>query len=338
MHALIADDDRITTMIVKKALESWNIETTVVHDGAAAWERLTSVGGTPPQIVVADWMMPGYDGPTLCRKIRSTPGLASVYVLLLTGRTQRCDLVEGLDAGADDYMTKPVDADELRARIHVGVRVATLQQKLGDQVRELESARDHMARLASTDALTEVYSRRGWFDRAAAELSRCHRYGRPASLLLIDLDYFKRVNDTFGHEAGDRLLQAFAAMLQVECRLSDVIGRVGGEEFAVVLPETELAAAGSLAHRIEGACRAMSVPVAGGRVRCTCSIGISELSLADVTVDDAMRRADAALYDAKRSGRDRHVMAPTDGAIRTDGLPIPAWRGGSTEAAAVRAE
>ena len=310
MRALIADDDRMTTAILSAAVASWGLEPVVANDGAQAWEMLQAPGTC--DLVIVDWMMPGIDGIELCQRIRRTPSLAATYVLLLTGRSSRADLVAGLDAGADDYMVKPIDPEELRARVQVGVRVATLQRRLAEQVAELASARDHLARIASTDALTELYSRRGWFELAATEFSRSRRYGRAVSLLLIDLDYFKRVNDTFGHDAGDRLLQTFAAMLRVECRQSDVVGRIGGEEFAILLPETSIHAAQRLAERICIASRGLKLATAAGEIACTTSIGIGELGGEDFTIDDVMRRADAALYEAKRGGRDQWRRALTD--------------------------
>jgi len=303
MRALIADDDRVTTAILSATLANWGIEAAVAHDGAQAWQMLQA--GDAPALVIVDWMMPGIDGIELCQRIRRAPSLAPTYVMLLTGRSSRVDLVAGLDAGADDYMVKPIDPEELRARVQVGVRVATLQRRLAEQVVALASARDHLARLASTDALTELYSRRGWFELAASEFSRSRRYSRPVSLLLIDLDYFKRVNDTFGHDAGDRLLQTFGALLRVECRQSDVVGRIGGEEFAILLPETTIHAAQRLAERICVASRALKVATAAGEITCTTSVGISAIGADDFTIDDVMRRADAALYEAKRGGRDQ---------------------------------
>jgi len=310
MRALIADDDRVTTAILSAAVAGWGLEPVVANDGAQAWEMLQAPGAA--DLVIVDWMMPGMDGLELCRRIRNTPSLAATYVLLLTGRSSRADLVAGLDAGADDYMVKPIDPEELRARVQVGVRVATLQRRLAEQVAELASARDHLARIASTDALTDLYSRRGWFELAASEFSRSRRYGRAVSLLLIDLDYFKRVNDTFGHDAGDRLLQTFAAMLRVECRQSDVVGRIGGEEFAILLPETSIHAAQRLAERICLASRALNVVTAAGEISCTVSIGISAIGSHDFTIDDVMRRADSALYEAKRGGRDQWRRALAD--------------------------
>ena len=302
MRALIADDDPVTRAILVKALKPWNMEVTVATDGNEAWSALSS--GPPPEIAIVDWMMPGMDGIELCRRIREYPALAGIYVILLTGRGSRMDLVAGLDAGADDYMVKPIDTEELRARVQVGVRVANLQGRLAERVVELQGARDHLARLVSTDALTNLYSRRWWFELAATEFSRGRRYDRAFSVMVIDLDFFKQVNDNFGHDAGDKLLRAFADMLQVECRQSDILGRLGGEEFAVLVPETPVGAAQKLAGRISEACRNVNVTVPTGDVTCSCSIGISQVQADDDDIDDVLRRADAALYDAKRSGRD----------------------------------
>jgi diguanylate cyclase (GGDEF)-like protein len=310
MRALIADDDRITTAILAGAMTSWGFETTIAHDGDEAWAALTA--GPVPEIVIVDWMMPGLDGIELCHRIRANATLETTYVMLLTAKSKRVDLVAGLDAGADDYMTKPIDPEELRARVQVGVRVAKLQRDLAEQVAELKAAREHLTRVASTDVLTELLSRRGWFEIAAGEFSRSRRYKRTVSLLIVDLDFFKRVNDTYGHDAGDRLLQTFAAVLRLECRQSDIVGRIGGEEFAVLLPETTVRAAQRLASRISGACRSLRVETAAGEVRCTCSVGISELRPDDFTIDDVMRRADVALYEAKRAGRNCWKAATDD--------------------------
>jgi diguanylate cyclase len=155
------------------------------------------------------------------------------------------------------------------------------------------------------DALTGVYSRRWWFDLASAELSRCRRHDRTCSLSIVDLDWFKRVNDTYGHDVGDTMLQRFAEMARRECRQSDILGRFGGEEFVLVLPETGHQAAQHLAKRLTEGCRALAVSTSAGVVRCSCSIGVTELNSDDVNVESVLRRADMALYEAKRSGRDR---------------------------------
>jgi len=302
MRALIADDDPVTTAVLTRVLDLLCIDVVSAADGSAAWQVLEA--GPAPELAIIDWTMPGIDGVEICRRIRHEPRLTAMYVLLLTGRDSPSDLVAGLDAGADDYMIKPIDTEELRARVQVGVRVANLQSRLAGQVSGLQEARNHLERLVSTDTLTDLHSRRSWFELGAAEFSRFQRYDRPFSLLLLDLDFFKRVNDTFGHEAGDRLLRAFADVLRVECRKSDIVGRLGGEEFALLAPETPQMAAQHLADRIRDVCRTLVVESPAGQVRCSCSIGISEVAWDDENIEGTLRRADAALYEAKRSGRD----------------------------------
>ena len=227
-----------------------------------------------------------------------------MYLILLTGRGSRLDLFTGLEAGADDYMVKPLNRDELRARVKTGVRIATLQANLAERVRELQATRDDLTRLISTDALTQLHSRRGWFKLASTEFSRSRRYRRTLSAMVVDLDFFKQVNDTCGHESGDLVLQRFADVLRFVCRESDIVGRLGGEEFAILVPETSLAAAEILAGRIAGSCRDLVVSTPAGPVTCSCSIGVSEVMQEDGDVETVLRRADVALYDAKRNGRD----------------------------------
>ena len=307
MRALIADDDLIVTTILANTLTRMGMEVSVAHDGDVAWRALNAL--QPPGIAILDWMMPNLDGLELCRRIRSTPRLAATYVVLVTGRDSREDLVAGLEAGADDYMVKPINIAELQARIGVGLRVAKLQQNLAQKVRELRSTRDHLALLASTDALTGVYSRRWWFDTAEKEFSRARRYDRTFSLLMADLDWFKQINDTHGHEVGDRVLNQFGQMIRTTCRKSDVIGRLGGEEFAVLLPETSAKAAQRLAARITEGCRTVIVDPMGSDARCSCSIGVTEVRPDDDRLDGVLTRADQALYAAKRAGRNQWSFA-----------------------------
>ncbi len=306
MRALIADDDRVTTLILAKTLRQWNLSVEVVNDGNAAWKVLCEP--VSPALAIIDWMMPGLDGLELCRRIRSDARLSSMHVILLTGRTSSADTVAGLDAGADDYMRKPFEVEELRARVHVGVRMIRLQERLAAQVTALQVARDELEHLASTDPLTALCSRRSWFTKSASELARLCRYSRRLALLMLDLDHFKQANDQFGHAVGDLVLKRFADLLSTVCRGTDIVARIGGEEFAILLPETSTALASGVAQRIVDECRAINLPVPSGAVRFTCSIGVTEVMPPDTTIDDAMRRADAALYRAKRAGRDRVVV------------------------------
>ncbi|HUR34518.1 MAG TPA: response regulator, partial [Vicinamibacterales bacterium] len=188
MKALIADDDRGTLAILDKALKQAGLEVITARSGTVAWELLQANQGL--SVAILDWMMPGADGLELCRRIRQDPGRASMYVILLTAREGREDLVAGLEAGADDYIVKPFDFGELHARVRVGMRVATLQERLASQVAELRVARDTLGRLASTDVLTELCSRRRWYEVGAEEMRRFQRYGRPFSVVIADLDFF----------------------------------------------------------------------------------------------------------------------------------------------------
>ncbi len=308
MRVVIADDDRVTTTILSSALKEWDIEAEIADDGISAWRLLTS--GEPTALAIIDWEMPGLDGIELCRRARREPALAGLYLILLTVRASRMDLVTGLEAGADDYMVKPTHPDELRARVKVGLRVAALQTRLAERVSELQAARDDLTRLVSTDALTQLYSRRWWFRLAHTEFSRSRRYARSLSLLVLDLDFFKQVNDTYGHDGGDLVLQGVAGMLRATCRDSDIIGRLGGEEFVVLVPETALGAAQVLGDRLTDACRTLVVSTRAGTVSCSTSIGISEARPDDEDVETVLRRADSALYEAKRSGRGGWKSAP----------------------------
>jgi len=290
VRAVIADDDRATTVILSRTLQVLGVDAVVAHEGSAAWELLQARQG--PTLAIIDWMMPGVDGLELCRRIDGDSTLRrSTYAILLTGRDKIDDVVKGLDAGASDYIRKPFDVAELRARIRVGLRVLQLQEQLNE--------------LASTDSLTRVCSRGRWFELAATEFSRARRYSRPLSILIADLDFFKRINDTFGHHAGDDVLQRFADVLRMQSRESDVTGRLGGEEFAMLLPETPLGAAQEVARRIVEGCHSIELPRADPPLRCTCSIGVAEVIDEDQTVEATLRRADRALYRAKREGRDR---------------------------------
>ncbi len=315
MRVLVADDDRLVAEILSRTLKRWHHEVTVVADGAAAWRYLqTAAASHGSTLAILDWMMPQMDGVEICRRVRHELPLANMYLILLTAHESRKDVVAGLEAGADDYVIKPFDAEELRARVQVGIRVLTLQERLAERVTELQAARDKFAQLAATDALTGLASRRRWFERAAMEFGRSRRYRRHLGLLMADLDLFKQVNDTFGHEAGDKVLKKFADVLRQYTRHSDMAGRVGGEEFAVLLPETPIREAHEVARRIVESCRGVAIPAAAGQVRFTCSIGVTEIAPADDTIEAALRRADAALYEAKRAGRDRATALPAEDA------------------------
>jgi two-component system chemotaxis response regulator CheY len=307
MRVLVADDDPITTTILGNALTRWGFAVTTVHRGDDAWRQIS--GPAPPPIAVLDWMMPGMEGIELCHRVRTTPRLSSTYIVMLTAKDSRADLIAGLDAGADDFMAKPVNLEELRARIRVAQRVARLQHNLSDAVRQLRRKRDDLAKLVDYDSLTGVYARTAWMQRAASEFSRARRHHLDLSVLMLDLDWFKQINDGFGHSVGDRVLQNVGHMLRQQCRTSDIVGRLGGEEFAIVLPETSATSAGRLATRLIGECRGIVRGDLPQDVRTSCSIGITELRPDDVRFEMLLQRADGALYLAKAGGRDQWTFA-----------------------------
>lgn len=313
MRVIVADDDREATAALSLALKKYGVEADVAHDSAAVGQLLRS--GEPVSLAIVNGEMPGLEGADFCRQLRSQPSWAAPHIILLTRGPSGGDSGAGFDAAADDHLSKPIHPEELRARVSIGMRVASLQAHLAERVAELQVARDDLARLTSTDVLTNLYARHSWLELAHMELTRSRRYGRPLSVMVIDLDGFKRVNDTHGHCAGDHALRQFADMLRVVCRSSDVIGRLGGEEFAVLVPETPLDAAQILAGRITGACRSLVVRSLSGQIACSCSLGLIEAGPGDEDIEVVLRRADLALCDAKRNGRDRwksYGLAPDE--------------------------
>jgi diguanylate cyclase (GGDEF)-like protein len=271
--------------MLRTLLRKWGYDAVLARDGNEAWHILES--GNAPRLAVLDWMMPGLDGVEICRRIRSANREPYIYILLLTGRTESEDLIEGMDAGADDYLTKPFNAHELRVRIRAGCRIIGLQ--------------DALRRQATYDCLTGLLNRNSILEKLAQETSRSQRESRPISVLMVDLDRFKSVNDTYGHLAGDAVLREAATRMAAAVRCYDGLGRYGGEEFLVVLPGCDLPAAQAQAERVREALAESPVRIPGHEVAISCSIGIACSPGFDPEV--LIRDADAALYEAKRSGR-----------------------------------
>jgi diguanylate cyclase (GGDEF)-like protein len=289
MRVLIADDDSGTRLVLASALKALGMDIAVASDGSAAWELLKE--GTGPSLALIDWEMPGIDGLELCHRIRQHAPPMQMYLILLTGRDSRADVIAGLNAGADDYIIKPFDPEELRARVQVGMRVVSLQNRLAARIAELQDARDQLTLQANTDALTGLASRRAWLGLATTEVARARRYGLPVAVLMIDLDFFKRVNDTHGHSAGDDVLREFGEVLRRVARASDVAGRLGGEEFAILLPQTSAIEAVTVAGRIAEQWRRASVPTLAGGIKLSCSIGVSEAEATDGRIEDVRNTA-----------------------------------------------
>lgn len=295
MRILIADDDAVSRMELEALLARHGHEVESVCDGTEAWRVLQ--GEDPPRLVILDWLMDQMDGVEVCRLVRNRSDLRNVYLILLTSRKDQEHVLAGLEAGANDYVTKPFDRNELLARIRVGANMIGLQAELAARVSEL-------AALASTDELTGIANRRSWEETAKVEHDRAMRYKRDYGILMLDVDHFKTLNDTQGHSAGDVALRKIGRAISSLCRSVDVVGRYGGEEFVIFVPETNLAGLVVLAARIRECIWALNIqhPVSPpGRV--TISIGLAQGD--GNPLETIVQRADAALYKAKAAGRNQ---------------------------------
>jgi len=298
VKALVADDDAASRILLQKVLTKWGYDVVTASGGEEAWKILTS--DNPPDIVVLDWMMPELDGVEVCRRVRALDLSSPPYLILLTSRSDKQDIATGLEAGAADYVQKPFDHDELRARLLVGRRFAELNRKLLDTQRELR-------RQALTDPLTHIMNRRAILMRLSEEMARAPRQGLPLSIGMLDIDHFKSVNDEYGHAGGDYVLQAVVDRTLKALRPYDALGRVGGEEFLIVMPGVGPRDAEIVLERIRKIVRATAIEIQSTELMVTVSIGGAVAGRE--SMDEFIHRADDALYRAKGSGRDRIVMA-----------------------------
>jgi diguanylate cyclase (GGDEF)-like protein len=297
---LVADDSRIYRKLVEQALSAKQYEVMFAKSGQEAIDLFSQ---HEPSLVITDWQMPDLTGIQLCEHIRNHPKRSYTYLIILTGMTEKHDLVKGLAAGADDYLTKPFHADELLARVGVGRRIVELH-------RQLEAKNLLLKELALTDSLTGLPNRRAVEDWATRQLSGAVRYGFTFHVVLADLDHFKSVNDTHGHDAGDTVLKKFSEILKRNSRRSDICGRVGGEEFLFVLTHTTQANGRLVIERIRQELEATKFDFDGTDLKITASFGIA--SFEGTQAADFSRlvsQADTALYAAKRAGRNRLEIA-----------------------------
>lgn len=302
MRILVVDDDPLTLHMVVYRLRQWGHEVTSCTDGDSAWKILE--GGMVPNVAILDWMMPGLNGPELCQKIRSKKDRPYVYIVLLSGRNNPEDLIAGLDAGADDYLTKPFHLGELEARLRAGKRIVDLQN-------ELISARETLRIQAMQDPLTQILNHGAILDALLNEINRAQREHQPLSLILADLDGFKSVNDSYGHVAGDQVLIEVARRMRNCLRSYDAIGRYGGEEFLVVLPNSDDSQALGLAERIRKAICSELFRFHHVDLTVTVSQGVTTWTNPDsIPIERLIQTADRALYGVKNSGRNavRHIQ------------------------------
>lgn len=307
---LLAEDDPVTRMLMTRFLKKAGYEVDAVADGAQAFDKMTH---RYYPILITDWEMPGMDGVALCKAMRNIQLDGYVYALLLTARDAKEHIIAGLEAGADDYLIKPVYEPELIARLNAGRRILALEHSL-------RAANERNRVLSITDALTGAYNRRYLMDQLPRELERCRRYAYPLSVIMCDIDHFKRINDEQGHAAGDDVLQQFALRVQRSIRShSDWIARYGGEEFLLVLPETAFADGMVVAEKVRELIRRMPFNTRAGDLRVTASFGVSATGAGgpdlDLKVEGLIKVADECMYTSKQGGRDR-----------TTGVEIPSSR------------
>jgi two-component system cell cycle response regulator len=302
LKVLVVEDDDDLRSQLKRVVEDMGYACIAASNGEEAWS-LHNVD--PFDVVLSDWMMPKMDGLELCRKVRDKDGEPYTYFILLTGLADKAHIAKGFREGADEYVTKPVDIDELNARMTSAARVTALKRGLLKENAVLRSDSQRSLRIARIDALTGVGNRLRLSEDLAVDRARALRYGSPSCIALCDVDFFKQYNDHFGHVAGDDVLRRVAGALRENLRGADAIYRYGGEEFLVLLPEQTVASARTAMDRMRHAVKNMRIATApwtpGGVI--TISVGIAPLSTNDQTEQAWIRRADMALYRAKSHGR-----------------------------------
>jgi two-component system cell cycle response regulator len=304
LRVLVVDDEDDLRSHVKGVIEELGCSCTTAKDGIEAWQVHRA---KPFDVVLCDWMMPRMDGPRLCRKMRAEGARPYTYFVFMTGLADKAHLAEGLRAGADEYMTKPFDVDELHARLSSAARVIALHRALVQKNATLRRQSQRSLRIARIDSLTGIGNRLRLSEDLASARARGLRYGRPHCIALCDIDSFKQYNDRFGHVAGDAVLRRIADALRHNLRDADTIYRYGGDEFLVLLPEQLLPSAAIAMDRMRQAVDALGIlvdPELPGAVL-TISVGIAQLVATDEADDDWIRRADVALYEAKLGGRNR---------------------------------
>jgi len=313
LRILIAEDDAVSRTILSRAVKKFGHECLAAEDGEKAWEIYRETPGV--DAIISDWMMPGMDGLELCRRVRGEEREGYTYFIFLTALGNRDHLLRGLEAGADDYLSKPLDRDELQVRLISARRVSELHRRLAFQNGELEVLNRKLFEQSREDPLTRLGNRLRLREELEALRGRVERYGHNYSAVLCDVDYFKRYNDHYGHLAGDEVLQNVAETIADHCRSGDTAYRYGGEEFLIILPEQSEEEAAAIAGRLRRAVEDLRIPheaKEGPPPVVTISAGVATLSAgANKSADDLLGEADTALYRAKQSGRNR--VASYDG-------------------------
>ena len=295
MRILIADDELMSRRLLEKTMQRAGYEVTAVENGRLAADELCKPEG--PRLALLDWIMPELDGPGVCREVRKRKDQSYVYMILLTSKERKEDVVAGLGSGADDYLTKPFDPEELKARLRTGTRILDLEDHLIE-------ARENMRFQATHDALTSLWNRGVIMELLARELTRSRREGKCTAILLGDLDHFKNINDTHGHLAGDEVLKETARRLVSSVRSYDFVGRFGGEEFLVTLNNCDPAFGLARAEKIRKTIADRPVETSAGSISVSMSFGLLlSREWGYLSVGELLHEVDTALYAAKAAGR-----------------------------------
>ena len=307
---LVVDDHEDNIEVLRVRLESWGYRVASADNG---YDALAYVEKTPPDLILLDVMMPEIDGIEVARRIKGNKALPFIPIIMQTALDSTESKVEGLEAGADDYITKPIDFAELKARLRSMLRIKRLQEALEEREKELLEVNERLRYMSQTDGLTGLDNRRHLNERIEEMFQQAERLSEPFSLVMCDLDKFKSVNDTYGHQAGDEVLKQLARILKEEAREIDRVGRYGGEEFMLLLRGTVLDAAVTFAERVRKRIEGHTFTFDGGTLQRTASFGVSGLPHPKITQSDALvRTADDALYVAKETGRNRVIRFDGD--------------------------
>jgi diguanylate cyclase (GGDEF)-like protein len=322
-RVLIVDDHEDNVELLRARLDAWGYATDTAGDGA---EALRKIQESPPDLVLLDVMMPKIDGIEVARRVKGNPQLPFIPIIMQTALDATENKVQGLEAGADDYITKPIDFAELKARLTSMLRIKRLQEQLEDRERQLLEANERLRHMSQTDGLTGLDNRRNLEERIDEMFEHARRLKEPFACVMCDLDRFKSVNDEYGHQAGDAVLKQFARILRDEVREIDRAGRYGGEEFMLLLPGTVLDAAVTFAERVRKHVEAHTFSFDQTSIKRTASFGVSAWPHPRISnCDGLMRAADDALYVAKESGRNRVIRFDSvefnEHIAATDGSP-----------------
>lgn len=327
MRILIVEDDAASLLVLQAEIEQLGHECLTADDGLQAWELLQTAA---VDVVVSDWMMPRLDGIELCRRVRAQSRLEYTYFIFLTSLRDKREIFAGIESGADDYLLKPLDYEELQMRLMVAARVTTLHAKLAEKSQALERLNREFSEQGRTDALTQLGNRLRLHEDLEMLASRAGRYQQRCCIAMCDIDFFKVYNDTHGHLAGDEVLRTVARTIRDTARSEDGVYRYGGEEFLLILPEQSLDSATLAMERVCKAVESLAIPLDSGppaRI-VTLSAGIAALNLGESEgLELLIARADAALYRAKKAGRNNvQVDAQPDSSAPATAEPLRSER------------